>query len=148
MVQTEQPLSKLSKDDLAKLVLDYQGKFDSLLKTVKNEICELKTKFTELELELHVSRTFTHNLTKYNKILEQKFYENEQYLRREYLEISGIPGSIADNALGETVFNLFQNVKTLSTLQMMKIVIDSNRLIMSLRKLLGNSQNGKMYIES
>ena len=47
------------------MVLDYQGKFDSMLKTVKDDICELKTKFTELQSELYVSKTVTDNLTKY-----------------------------------------------------------------------------------
>ena len=107
MAHTEQSLSKLSKDDLARLVLDYQGKFDSVLKTVKDDICEMKTKFTALESELHVSKTVTDNLTKHIKTLERKCYENEQYSRRECLEISGIPGSIADNALEETILDLF-----------------------------------------
>ena len=49
MAHTEQSLSKLSKDDLVRLVLDYRGKFDTMLKTVKDDICELKTKFTALE---------------------------------------------------------------------------------------------------
>ena len=49
MAHTEQSLSKLSKDDLARLVLDYQGKFNSVLKTVKDDICELKTKFAALK---------------------------------------------------------------------------------------------------
>ena len=65
MAHTEQPLQELSKDDLARMVLDYQGKFDSMLKTVKDDICELKTKFTELQSELYVSKTVTDNLTKY-----------------------------------------------------------------------------------
>ena len=52
MAYTEQSLSKLSKDDLARLVLDYHGKFDSVLKTVKDDICEMKTKFTAVESEL------------------------------------------------------------------------------------------------
>ena len=71
MAHTEQSLSKLSKDDLARLVLDYQGKFDSVLKTVKDDICEMKTKFTALEPELHVSKMVIDNLTKYIKTLEQ-----------------------------------------------------------------------------
>ena len=78
---------------------------------LKDDICELKTKFTALESELHVSKTVTDNLTKYIKTLEWKCSENEQYLRRESLEISGIPGSIADNALQETVLNLFGKCK-------------------------------------
>ena len=72
----------------------------------------LKTKFTALESELHVSKTVTDNLTKYIKTLERKCYENEQYLRRECLEISGIPGSIADNAPEETLLTLFSQCKT------------------------------------
>ena len=94
MALTEQSLSKLSKGDLARLVLDYEDEFDSMLKTVKDDICELKTKFTALESELHVSKTVTYNLTKSIKTLEQKCYENEQYSRRECQEISDIPGSI------------------------------------------------------
>ena len=62
MAYTEQSLSKLSKDDLERLVLDYQGKFDSVLKTVKDSTCEMTTKFTALESELHVSKTFSDNL--------------------------------------------------------------------------------------
>ena len=77
MALTEQLLSKLSKDDLARLVLDYEDKFDSMLKTVKDDIFELKTKFTALDSNLHVSKTVTDNLTKYIKTLEQKCYENE-----------------------------------------------------------------------
>ena len=38
MAHTEQWLSKLSNDDLARLVLDYQGKFDWMLKTVKDDM--------------------------------------------------------------------------------------------------------------
>ena len=64
MAHTEQSLSKLSKDDLVRVVLDYQGKFDLMLKTVKDDVCEPETKFTALQSELHVSKTVTENLTK------------------------------------------------------------------------------------
>ena len=67
MAHTEKSLSKLSKCNLARLVLDYQGKFDSVLKTVKDDICERKTRFTALESELYVSKTVTDNLSKYIK---------------------------------------------------------------------------------
>ena len=106
MAHIEQSLSKLSKDDMGRLVLDYQGKFGWVLKTVKDDICEMKTKFKTLESEFHVSKTVTDNLTKYIKTSERKCYENEQYTRRECLEISGILGNIDDNALEETVLGL------------------------------------------
>ena len=107
MAHTEQSLSKLSKDDLERLVLDYQGKSDSVLKTVKDSTCEMTAKFTALESELHVSKTFSDNLALYIKTLERKCYENEQFSRKECLEISGILVSITDNTLEETVLNLF-----------------------------------------
>ena len=66
----------------------------------------MKNKFTALESELHVSKTVTDNLIKYIKTLEQKSYENEQCSRRECLEVSDIPGNIA-NALDETILDLF-----------------------------------------
>ena len=113
MDHIEQSLSKLSKDDTARLVLDYQGKFDSVLKTVKDDICKMKTKFKTLESEFHVSKTVTDNLTKYIKTSERKCYENEQYTRRECLEISGILGNIDDNALEETVLGLLSKYYTL-----------------------------------
>ena len=102
MAHTEQSLKKLSKDDLER-VADYQSKFDSVLKTVEDNISDMKTKFTALESELHISKKFTDNLTKYIKTLERKCYKNEQYSRRECLEISGISDSISCNALEETV---------------------------------------------
>ena len=57
----EKSLSKVSKDNLARLVLDKKDKFDSMLKSVKDDIFELKTKFSARETELHI--------TKYIKIL-------------------------------------------------------------------------------
>ena len=53
------------------LRLGYQGKFDSMLKTVTNDICEVKTKFTALESELHINKTVTNNFSKYIKTLER-----------------------------------------------------------------------------
>ena len=42
-----------------------------MLKTVKDNMCQLKTKFSALEAELYISKTVTDNLTKYIKTLEQ-----------------------------------------------------------------------------
>ena len=78
-------------------MLDYQGKFDSILETVKDDICELKTKFYALVSEIHISKTVTYNLSKYIKT--SKCQQNEKYWR--YLEISGIPSVINDNGLEE-----------------------------------------------
>ena len=77
MVHTEHSLLKLSKDDLARLVIDYQGKFNSVLQSLKDDVREIKSKFNVLESELQVSKNVTDNLTKYIKTLECKCHENQ-----------------------------------------------------------------------
>ena len=72
MAYTIQSLSEFLKDDLARLVLDNQDKFDSMLKTVKDDICKLKTKFSALESELHIIKMVIDNLMKNIKILGLK----------------------------------------------------------------------------
>ena len=64
---------------------------------MKDYVSKMKSKFNVLEPELQVSKNVTDNLTKYIKTLDRKCHENEQYSRRECLEISGI-------ALFKTIF--------------------------------------------
>ena len=54
-----------------------------------------------------VTRRVNDNLVKQNRILERKCAANEQYSRHECLEISGIPDSIPNNDLKETVLKIF-----------------------------------------
>ena len=61
MDHTEHSLLKLSKDELARLVLDYHGKFNSVLQSMKDGVSEMKSKFNVLESELQVSRNFADN---------------------------------------------------------------------------------------
>ena len=95
---------------MAKLEPNYQGKFELNLKTVKDAICELKIDISTLELELHIRETVTDDLSKYIKTLERKYQENEQYSRRESLEMRDILRSIDDNDLEEAGLNLFSKV--------------------------------------
>ena len=110
MDRTEHSLLKLSKNELARLVLDYQGKFNYVLQSRRDDVCEMKSKFSVLESELQVSKNVTDNLTKYIITLECKCHENEQYSSGGCLEISGIPSSIEDSALEDTVLKLFRKV--------------------------------------
>ena len=45
MDHIEHSLFKLSKDELAKLAVDYQGKFNSVLQSLKEDVSEMKAKF-------------------------------------------------------------------------------------------------------
>ena len=54
MANTEHSLLKLSKDQLAKLVLDYQGKFNSVLQSLKYDVSDMKSNFNVLESECRI----------------------------------------------------------------------------------------------
>ena len=70
-----------------------QWKLDKI-QMKSNELKELKTDFCKLESELAISRNVNNKLTKQLILAERKCWANEQYSRRECLEISGIPKSI------------------------------------------------------
>ena len=110
MAHTEHFPFKLSKEELAGIVLEYQRKFNSILQSVKDHVSKVKSKLNVLESDLQVSKNITVNLTKYIKTLECKCYENTQYSRRECLEISNIHGSIKDSASEDTFLTLFRKV--------------------------------------
>ena len=52
MVHTLASLEKLEKSDLARLVMDYQNKSDTVLNNINSELLDLKNKFTKLESDL------------------------------------------------------------------------------------------------
>ena len=52
----------LNKEDLIRMLLHYQGKFNNILDELKNHLNELKTKFCKLESDLHISRNVNDKL--------------------------------------------------------------------------------------
>ena len=90
MDHTEESLMKLIKDDLVCLLMDYQGKCNSILDDLKINFDELKTKFTKLEADLNISKNVNSKLSDRLINAEKKCFANEQYSRRECLEISGV----------------------------------------------------------
>ena len=93
MSLTCETLMKMNKDVLAGMVLDYKKRFDSTLSAITDELKELKTDFRKFESDLAISRNVNDKLTKQLILVERKCWANEQYSRRECLEI-GIPESI------------------------------------------------------
>ena len=110
MAHTLASLEKLGKSDLARLVMDYQNKFDTVLNNINSELLDLKNKFTKLESDLEISRNVNNKLVDQVTRLERKCLENEQYSRRECIEISGIPQSIEQIDLERTVLNVFDKI--------------------------------------
>ena len=90
MDHIEESLKKLIKDDLVCLLMDYQGKFNSILDDLKIKFDELKTKFTKLEADLNIPKNVNSKLSDRLISVEKKCFANEQYSRRECLEISGV----------------------------------------------------------
>ena len=106
MAMSLNALKKLIKEELSNMVIDYQNKFD-MLSNINVELTSLRDRFTKMESRLLVTRRVNDNLVKQNRILERNCAANEQYSSRECLEISGIPDSISNNDLEETVLKIF-----------------------------------------
>ena len=110
MTITEASLQKMSKDNIIILALDYQDKFNSTLVNINKDIGELKYKFEKLESELAVSKSVISNLFKIIITLERQCCANNQYSRRECLEISGIPESIENKDLENLTLQIFEKI--------------------------------------
>ena len=110
MDHTKASLMKLNKEDLVCLLLDCRGKFNSILDDLKNNFDELKTKFTKLEADVNISRNVNSKLSDRLINVERKCFANEQYSRRECLEISGTPPSIKDNELETKVLSIQEEI--------------------------------------
>ena len=110
MAHTLVSLEKLGKSDLARLVIDYHNKFDTALNNMNSELLGLKNKFTKLESDLEISRNVNNKLVDQVTKLEWKSWENEQYSKRECIEISGISQSIEQLDLEKTLLNVFDKI--------------------------------------
>ena len=110
MDHTEASLMKLNKEDLVRFLLDYQGKFNSILDDLENSFDELKTKFIKLEADVNISKNANSKLSDRLINAERKCFANEQYSSRECLEISGIPPSVKDNELETKVLTILEEI--------------------------------------
>ena len=93
-------------EELANIVLDYQHKFVNSLDSINAELLDLKTKFIKMESDLTISRNVNVNVKK----LMERYWLNEQYSRRECLEISGIPESVSDDALEDKIQGVLRGI--------------------------------------
>ena len=110
MLHTELSLMRLDKEDLVRMLLDYQGKFNNILNQLKNDLNDLKTKLCKLESDLHISRNVNDKLSDKLAVLQRKCYVNEQYSRREFLEISGIPAEVGDKDIEKKVLEVLDAI--------------------------------------
>ena len=71
MAHNEASLMELNKEDLVRITLDYQGKFDSILDDLKQDICDLKndlsalkSDFSKLKADIQITRNVNSKLSK------------------------------------------------------------------------------------
>ena len=70
----------------------------------------MRENFSRLEAELAVTKQISNVLCNQMIQVERKSWSNEQYSRREYLEIVDIPESVTDSSLEETALNIFKEL--------------------------------------
>ena len=106
MAHTENTLKDLKKENLIALVLNLQNerdkfmeKFCERLDTLSNTVDNLSSKLDLVESSLVVTKSINDNLSNRITTLERSLHAQEQYSRRECLEIVGIPISIDDKNL-------------------------------------------------
>ena len=70
MAPNKASLMRLNKEDLVRITLDYQGKFNSILDDLKKDICGLKSDlsglksdFSKLEAEKQVTKNINSKLS-------------------------------------------------------------------------------------
>ena len=77
-----------------------------VLYDLKNNLYGLKPDFSKLKADIKVTRNVNSKLSKRLMAMEKRCYANEQYSRREYLEILGIAANVADNDIQSKVLEI------------------------------------------
>ena len=95
MTLDEAALRKLGKEEIIKLALEYQSKFDSTLSSINNikmDLSELRKYYEKLESNVIITKQVvkTKSCDKM-KFLERQRWMNKQYSKRECLEIPCVP---------------------------------------------------------
>ena len=106
MAHTEKSLSKLNKEDLIRLTLDFQQKHDNLFGKLMEDFADPRADYVKLEAERAVSDTFKNRII----TLERKYWRNGQYPRRKCIEISGIPDGTPDSWLENKLRKVYDKI--------------------------------------
>ena len=124
MARTEITLKDLKKENLIRLFLSLQSERDKLIdmlgqciNNLTSTVGSLSIRMAQVESSLVVTKTVNNELLKRVTSLERVLYSQEQYSRRECLEVVGIPSSVNDKNLQSTVCSILGDIN---------LVCDSN----------------------
>ena len=109
-VYTEETLQPLNTTQLIKLFFKTQEQTNNTIKTLTEEIKEIHRSFKKLESEIIVVKKVNDALVKQLSSLERQCWKNEQYSRREYVEVVGIPPSVEHDQLEPTVCRILHHI--------------------------------------
>ena len=107
---TEAVLNKLTKPELVKLLLKTEATLGSQITDLSKEIKDTLTYLKNLEADIAVVKTFNDRLVERVIKTERQCWESAQYSRRDTLEIVGIPNSVGNSVLEETVRGVFKKI--------------------------------------
>ena len=107
---TEAVLNKLTKLELVQLLLKTETTLGSQITDLPKEIKDTLTHLKKLDADIAVVKTVNDRLVERVVKTERQCWENAQYSRRYTLEIVGIPNSIDNSVLEETVRDAFKKI--------------------------------------
>ena len=93
MVLTRAALEKLNKEELISLFAENDDKLNSNMANLTNQLAEVNKTLERMESQLEISKTINNTLENHITTLEKQCSRNEQYSRRECIDIVGIPDS-------------------------------------------------------
>ena len=107
---TEAVLNKLTKPELVQLLLKAEATLGSQITDLPKEIKDTLTYLKKLEADIALVKTVNDRLVERFTKTERQCWENTQYSRRDTLEIVGIPNSVGNSVLEETVRGVFKKI--------------------------------------
>ena len=108
--QTEAVLNKLTNPELVQLLLKTEATLGSQITDLSKEIKDTLTHLKKLKADIAVIKTVNNRLVERVDKTERQCWEKAQYSRRDTLEIVGIPNSIDNSVLEETVNGVFKTI--------------------------------------
>ena len=87
MVLTRAALEKLNKEELTSLFIENDDKLKSNMANLTNQLADVNKTLERMEFQLQISKTINNTVEKCITSLEKQCWRNEQYSRRECVEI-------------------------------------------------------------
>ena len=107
---TEAVLNKLTKPELVQLLLKTEASLGSQITDLSKEIEDSLTYLKKLEADIAIVRNVNDRFVERVVKTERQCWDNAKNSRRDTLEIVGVPNSIGNGDLEETVRGVFRNI--------------------------------------